>query len=95
MLYHHILNPADGYPAQSGLRSVTVWHENGSVSDALSTACFVLGKENSLGLLRQYGAEALFLDQDGEITMTEGLEGRFTLSSESGKYTVAGETLHE
>ncbi|MCI8496887.1 MAG: FAD:protein FMN transferase [Clostridiales bacterium] len=90
VLYHHILNPTDGYPAQSGLRSVTVWHENGSVSDALSTACFVLGKENSLSLLRQYGAEALFLDQDGEITMTEGLKGRFTLSGESGKYTVAG-----
>ena len=93
--YHHILNPEDGYPANSGLRSVTVWHENGRLSDALSTACFVLGEEASLSLLRKYDAEALFIDKSGEITMTEGLEGKFTLSDRSGKYVIAGEKRNE
>lgn len=93
--YHHILDPADGYPADSGLRSVTVWQENGRLSDALSTACFVLGKEASLSLLQQYDAEALFIDVNGEITMTEGLEGKFTLTDRSGKYRVAGENGNE
>ncbi len=93
--YHHILNPSDGYPSDSGLRSVTVWHENGRLSDALSTACFVLGKDASLSLLQKYHAEALFIDKNGGITMTAGLEGKFTLSDRSGRYVMAGEKRNE
>ena len=75
--YHHILDPADGYPADSGLCSVTVVTKDGLLSDALSTACFVLGREKGMELARLYGAEALFISNDGSITMTPGMEGMF------------------
>ncbi len=68
--YHHIFNPSTGYPAESGLISVTVIADSGLVSDALSTACFVLGAEKSLPLLEKYSAEAIFITNDNKVITT-------------------------
>lgn len=76
--YHHILNPATGYPAERGVKSVTILSKNGMISDALSTACFVLGEEKGLLLAEKYGVEALFILEDGNISMTEGMQEYFT-----------------
>ena len=86
--YHHLLDPSTGYPADSGLLSVTVWSGSGALSDALSTACFVLGLEDSLPLLEQFDSQALFITQERQIYLTSGLEDAFTLSS--GDYILAG-----
>ncbi len=75
--YHHILDPATGRPADSGLSSVTVLTKDGMLGDALSTACFVLGREKGMELAQRYGAEALFVDKSGEIFMTPGMEPLF------------------
>lgn len=86
--YHHILDPRTGYPAESGLVSVTVWCPPemdwkwpGALSDGLATACFVLGLEDGQKLLEGYGAEGIFVDGDGAIAVTPGLEGRFSLTA--------------
>ncbi len=75
--YHHILDPATGYPADSGVRSVTILSDSGILSDALSTACFVLGVEEGLELAQCFQAEALFVDEEGGIYMTEGMHNCF------------------
>lgn len=80
--YHHIMDPESGYPADSGLHGVTVITESGALSDALSTACFVLGKERGLELAEKYGAEVLMVGDDGEITMTDGMTEIFNLSNQ-------------
>lgn len=66
--YHHILDARTGYPASSGLISVTVICDSGLLSDALSTACFILGKEESLPLLEEYKASAIFVSEDMTVT---------------------------
>lgn len=66
--YHHILDARTGYPAGSGLISVTVICDSGLLSDALSTACFILGKEESLPLLEEYKASAIFVAEDMTVT---------------------------
>jgi thiamine biosynthesis lipoprotein len=75
--YHHIIDPSTGYPADSGVHSVTIVSQNGALSDALSTACFVLGVEKGLELAEYYQTEALFVDNDGNITMTDGMKNIF------------------
>ena len=80
--YHHILDPSTGYPAESGLISVTVISDNGLLSDGLSTACFVLGKEKGQKLLETYGAEGIFIDQNKKVTVTKGLKDKFTILNE-------------
>lgn len=75
--YHHIISGISGYPAETGLRSVTVLTDSGLMSDALSTVCFLLGYEKSLSILQKYGAEAVFITNDGSIIATDGLKSSF------------------
>ena len=86
--YHHILDPDTGYPAQSGLVSVTVWSSSGVLSDALSTACFVLGLEDSLPLLEEFASGAVFVTEDNQVYVTENLQDAFSLTAQD--YTLAG-----
>lgn len=86
--YHHILDPRTGYPADSGLLSVTVWSSGGALSDALSTACFVLGMEDSLPLLEEFDCGAIFITEEHEVYVTENLQDAFTLAADG--YTLAG-----
>ncbi len=77
--YHHILNPKSGYPADSGLESVTVVSEDGMLADGLSTALFVMGMEQAVSFWKLHREEfdAVFLDKEGGLWITEGLEGAF------------------
>lgn len=66
--YHHIFDARTGMPASSGLVSVTVVAESGILSDALSTACFIVGEEKGKALVDKYGAAAVFVDEKMNIT---------------------------
>lgn len=47
MKYSHTINPATGYPAQSGLLSASIVGPDCITTDALATACMVLGPEKA------------------------------------------------
>ncbi len=77
--YHHILDPETGYPAESGLKSVTIVSDDGTLADALSTSLFVMGKEKALDYWREHKNEfdTVLVEDNGDITITGGLEKIF------------------
>ncbi|MCL2051168.1 MAG: FAD:protein FMN transferase [Lachnospiraceae bacterium] len=78
--YHHILDPATGYPADSGLLSVTVVSPDPVWADALSTAGFVMGMEKGLKMINGLaGYEAIFITTEKEIYVTDGLREVITI----------------
>ena len=77
--YHHILDPATGWPVQNELASVTLLSESSMWGDALATAAFALGTERGAALIEDLdGIEAVFIARDRSVTCTSG----------AGKYMV-------
>jgi thiamine biosynthesis lipoprotein len=78
--YHHILDPRTGYPAGSGLLSVTAVCGSSTEADALTTALFVSGTASAVQLLESFDAQAVFVAETGDIFLTEGLTKTFIRS---------------
>ena len=72
-LYHHIIDPQTLYPA-SFWSEVTIVCPDSGMADALSTALFLLTKEEGEKLLEQYDAEAMWVDLNGEIYYSSGFK---------------------
>ncbi|MDD3363732.1 MAG: FAD:protein FMN transferase [Syntrophomonas sp.] len=85
--YCHIINPQTGYPADSGLMSVTIIASSSTEADGMSKA-FVLGLEKGMELVKRYGkAEAIFITNDKKIYVTPGLQGEFQFEDATNEYT--------
>lgn len=87
-IYHHIIDPKTGYPANSGLLSVTVISSNHMLADALSTALFVAGPDAALDFWRSRDdIELVLCTQDNRVIVTEGLEAGYRPTGEDRGYT--------
>ncbi|HSR32772.1 MAG TPA: FAD:protein FMN transferase [Anaerolineae bacterium] len=76
--HHHILDPTTGYPADSGLISVSIVTDRSVAADPLSTIVFVAGMEKGLTILRSFPqTEAILVDSDLYVYVTQGLRSRF------------------
>lgn len=71
--YHHIIDPDTLHP--SGYwSSVTILCEDSGLADALSTALFLMDLEGGQTLLEETGAEALWIDRDGNCFYSPGFK---------------------
>ncbi|AAM25612.1 thiamine biosynthesis lipoprotein [Caldanaerobacter subterraneus subsp. tengcongensis MB4] len=79
-LYHHILNPFTGYPADNHLYSVTIITDTSIDGDALAKI-FVMGLDEGLKVAENLpGVEAIFVTDDKKVYITSGLKGNFRIT---------------
>ena len=72
-LYHHIIDPDTLYPS-TYWRSVTILCSDSGLADALSTALFLMPLEEGMALLETCGAEAMWVDPQGENFYSPGFK---------------------
>lgn len=79
MRYHHILDPATGYPARA-CAGTTVIMKSATVADILSTALFIQGPEKGIALAEKLPqVEAvMIITGHGEVYGTEALNDYMT-----------------
>ena len=77
--YHHILNPATGYPVWNDIQSVTIVSKSSLLADALSTSVFVLGREKGLALLESEDAEGVIIGEDNLVYPTSGIADQLSV----------------
>ncbi len=76
--YHHIIDGKTAFPSESDIESCTIIGDSGLISDALSTAVFVMGKDNAIALYNEFPvAEFVITDKDGNVYVTDGVESYF------------------
>lgn len=71
--YHHIIDPRTGKPSR-GTISVTLIGNKGAFIDPLTKVPFILGPEEGMKLVKKLGAEAIIVDEQGKVFMTEGIK---------------------
>lgn len=78
--YHHIIDPATGYPADSGLVSVSIVSEDGTLADGLSTALFIMGKEKAESFWREHSEEfdMILMTEENDVYVTKGIKDCFS-----------------
>lgn len=90
--YHHVFDPETGYPAASGLRSVTVVmdYADGGMADGYSTALFVMGLEDGLAFCEAHGIAAAFITGDKTVHVSRAMAELFTFMGEEAGFAFAG-----
>lgn len=79
--YIHILDPTTAQPVDNGTLSVTIFSGDGILSDALSTALFVMGIDKATAYYREHNDfDFIILTDDNTLYITEGIFDDFTLA---------------
>ena len=78
-IYHHIIDASNGYPADSGLTSVTIICSDGTLADGLSTSIFIMGLDKAIQYWDCHRDEfdMILYTKEGNVYITEGIEKEF------------------
>lgn len=70
-IYHHIISPDTLYPTEY-MKSVTIVTPDSALGDMLSTTLFLMDIDSGKEFLKNYDAEAIWVDNNNNIIKSEG-----------------------
>lgn len=79
---HHVIDPRTGYPADSGLVSVTLIGPFAAELDTLATGILILGADHGAELLKKENISAILITDHGKILVTQDLKNKFTIHAD-------------
>lgn len=77
--YHHILNPQNGQPSNSDLKSITLITKKSIEADALATPLFIMGKDDASNFMIANSIKGVMVTNDNKIIINKELIPYFTL----------------
>ncbi|WP_416037756.1 FAD:protein FMN transferase [Lactococcus formosensis] len=86
--YSHILNPKTGFPFDNDIASITllISGEDATNGDGLSTMIYAMGTKKGYEYVQSLkNVQAVFVDKDNKVYITDGLKDKFDLTSENYK----------
>lgn len=73
-LYHHILDPRTGFPAETDLLSATIVAKSSLDADGYTTALIIMGTDRALAFAEEHPAlEAVLVTTEGDVLATSGI----------------------
>ncbi len=76
-IYHHLIDPRTGLPAQSNALSVTVIADRVAIAEVLAKVALILGVDKGLAYLENIpNVEGLIYSANGEIICTNGMDAK-------------------
>ncbi len=64
---HHLIDPRTGWPAQSGLMSVTVVHPDAATAEVLTKVGFLAGRRDIRSMFDQQGIPAVWVTDEARV----------------------------
>src|SRR6056297_1039723 len=84
--YHHMLNPKTGFPVDTEIKSVSIITDKSFEADALSTSVLLSGWDKGIAMIENSkDIEAIFINKDHQVYVTEGLKETFDFDSDNYK----------
>lgn len=78
-VYHHILDPRTGQPAQTDLTSVSIICADSTRADAYSTALYIMGEAGAIDFWRaRQDFDMVLITADGRLLYTPGLSDQIS-----------------
>lgn len=85
VIYHHIMDPKTGYPADSDISSITIISDDGKKADVYSTSLYIMGIDKAIEFYNNNkDFDFVIINQDyNEIYVSSGIKDNVSLNSKA------------